>query len=135
MRPIRATLGGTVRGYAVASSIVVGRFSYVAILVFVLVGCLWLEVALRTRVLARPRRLVLTILPVVLVFYLWDAYAISQGHWWFDRERILGIYLPGSVPLDEVLFFVTIPLAAILTLEAVRSVRGWPAGDEGGDGP
>ncbi|MEI6361006.1 MAG: lycopene cyclase domain-containing protein [Actinomycetes bacterium] len=106
------------------------RLSYVAILAFVLLGCLWLEVALRTRVLARPRRLLLTLAPVVLVFFLWDAYAVSQGHWWFDTERILGLYVPGSVPLDEILFFVAIPIASILTLEAVRSVRGWSAGDE-----
>jgi len=108
----------------------VARLSYVAILAFVLLGCLWLEVALRTRVLARPRRLLLTLAPVVLVFFLWDAYAVSQGHWWFDTERILGLYVPGSVPLDEILFFVAIPIASILTLEAVRSVRGWSAGDE-----
>jgi lycopene cyclase domain-containing protein len=113
----------------------VSRFAYVGILVFVLVGCLWLEVALRTRVLARSRRLALTIAPVVVVFFGWDAYAVSQGHWWFDTDRILGVYLPGSVPLDEILFFIAIPLASVLTLEAVRSVRGWPAGneDEGSD--
>ena len=28
------------------------------------------------------------------------------------------------------LSYVCIPLASILTFEAVRSVRGWPAGDE-----
>lgn len=106
------------------------RFAYVAVLGFVLVGCLWLEVALRTRVLARPRRLLLTIAPVVLVFFVWDAYAISQGHWWFDTDRILGLYAPASVPVDELLFFMVIPLASVLTLEAVRSVRGWPVGDE-----
>jgi hypothetical protein len=59
---------------------------------------------------------------------------VSQGHWSFDLERILGVYLPWSVPVDEVLFFIAIPLASILTFEAVRSVRGWPAGDEA-DGP
>jgi lycopene cyclase domain-containing protein len=106
------------------------RWAYVAVLGFVLVGCLWLEVALRTRVLARPRRLLLTIAPVVVVFFVWDVYAVSQGHWWFDTDRILGLYAPGKVPLDEILFFITIPLASVLTLEAVRSVRGWPAGDE-----
>jgi lycopene cyclase domain-containing protein len=108
----------------------VARFSYVAILAFVLVGCLWLEVALRTRVFARLRRLLLTLVPVVAVFFLWDAYAVSQGHWWFDADRILGLYVPASVPVDEVLFFLAIPIASILTLEAVRSVEGWPAGDE-----
>lgn len=120
-----------------------GRFSYVAILAFVLVGCLWLEVALRTRVLRRWRRLVLTVVPVVVVFFAWDAYAVSEGHWSFDAGRLLGVSLPAGVPLDEVLFFAVIPLAAILTLEAVRSVKGrgrddrWSVGDEadGEDGP
>ena len=107
------------------------RLSYVAILAFVLVGCLWLEVALRTRVLRRWRRLLLSVLPVDLVFFAWEAYAIAQAHWHFDLERILGVYLPGSVPLDEILFFIAIPLAAILTLEAVRSVNPqWSVGDE-----
>lgn len=107
------------------------RYSYVAILAFVLVGCLWLEVALRTRVLRRWRRLLLTIVPVVLVFFAWDAYAVAQGHWTFDLGRILGVYAPAGVPLDEIGFFVVIPLASVLTLEAVRSVRQhWRVGDE-----
>ncbi len=106
------------------------HLAYVAVLGFVLVGCLWLEVGLRTRVLARPRRLGLTIAPVVAVFFAWDAYAVGQGHWWFDTDRILGLYAPGAVPVDEILFFITIPLASVLTYEAVRSVKGWRAGDE-----
>jgi lycopene cyclase domain-containing protein len=108
----------------------VGQYSYVAVLIFVLVGSGWLEFALRTRVFRRPRRLLLTVIPVTLPFLVWDAYAISQGHWWFDTDRILGVYLPGEIPLDELLFFIVIPIASVLTLEAVRSVRGWPAGDE-----
>lgn len=107
-----------------------GHLSYVAILAFVLAGCLWLELVVRTRVFARWRRLVLAIVPVVVVFFLWDAYAIAQGHWWFDPDRILGLYVPARVPVDEIAFFVVIPIASILTLEAVRSVRGWRAGDE-----
>jgi len=108
-----------------------GSWSYVAVLGFVILGSIWLEVVLRTRVLVRPRRLALTIAPVVVPFLIWDAYAISQGHWWFDESRILGVYLPGSIPLDELLFFIVIPFASVLTLEAVRSVRGWRVGDEG----
>lgn len=106
------------------------RFGYVGVLIFVLVGCLWLEVVLRTRVLVRAKRLALSwVLPVTL-FIAWDAYAIASGHWWFDVDRILGWYLPGRIPVDELLFFLIIPLASILTLEAVRSVKGWTAGDE-----
>ena len=71
----------------------------------------------------------LTLLPVVGVFYLWDAYAVSRKHWTFDPHRVTGLRLPGDVPLEELLFFVVVPVAAILTLEAVRRVRGWPLGD------
>lgn len=106
------------------------RLAYLGILVFVLLGCLWLEIVLRTHVLRRWRRLLLSLVAPLLVFFAWDAYAIASGHWWFDEGRIIGWRLPGSVPIDEVLFFLVIPLAAILTLEAVRSVRGWPVGDE-----
>ena len=103
--------------------------AYVGILVFVLAGSLWLEVVLRTPVFRRWPRLFLVMVVVVWPFLAWDAYAIANGHWYFDTDMITGIYLPGNIPLDELLFFLVIPLASILTLEAVRSVKGWPVGD------
>ncbi len=106
------------------------RFAYLAVLVLVLVGTGWLELLLRTRVYARRRRLALTLVPVVAVFCLWDLYAIAAGHWTFDVERTTGVVLPGGLPLDEVLFFVVVPVASLLTLEAVRSVKRWEVGDE-----
>lgn len=109
------------------------RLAYAAVLVFVLLGSLWLEVALRTRVLRRWRRLLLSLVVPVIVFVAWDAYAIATGHWHFDESRILGWRIVAGVPVDEVLFFLVIPLAAILTLEGVRSVSGEPAGDEDDD--
>ena len=55
----------------------------------------------------------------------------ASGHWYFDSDRVLGLYLPGDLPLDEVLFFLVIPLAAVLTIEAVRSMKPqWSVGDE-----
>ena len=107
------------------------RFSYVGVLLFVVFGSIWLEVFLRTRVLARWRRMLLTMIVPVLVFIAWDAYAIASGHWTFDFDRILGFEVVAGVPIDEVLFFIVIPFASILTLEAVRSVKPhWLAGDE-----
>ncbi len=106
------------------------RFAYVGVLVLVVLGTAWLELLLRTRVYARWRRLLLTLAPVVVLFSAWDVYAISAGHWTFDADRTTGILLPGALPLDEVLFFVVVPIAALLTLEAVRSVKRWEVGDE-----
>ena len=106
------------------------HLAYLGVLAFALLGTAWLEVFLRTRVYARWRRLVLTVLPVVVVFVLWDLYAIAQGHWTFDPQRTTGVLLPGGLPIDEVLFFVVIPIASVLTLEAVRSTKRWEVGDE-----
>ncbi|HSP39289.1 MAG TPA: lycopene cyclase domain-containing protein [Frankiaceae bacterium] len=108
---------------------------YVAVLVFCLIGTAPLELMLRTRVYRRPLRLVLTLLPVVVVFVAWDVYAIARHHWTYDGRQTTGVVLPGRLPLDELLFFLVIPICAVLTLEAVRAVKGWTVGDEAaGDG-
>ncbi|MDG4788817.1 lycopene cyclase domain-containing protein [Micromonospora sp. WMMD1102] len=106
------------------------RFAYLAVLAGCLGAALWLEPVLRVNVLRRWRRLLLTLLPVVVVFALWDLAAIAAGHWTFDPEQTTGVLLPGGLPLDELLFFVVVPCCAILGFEAVRAVRRWPAGDE-----
>lgn len=106
------------------------HLSYLGVLLFIVLGTAWLELLLRTRVYRRWRRLLLTLIPVVAVFIVWDLYAIASGHWTFDPEQTTGILFPGGLPLDEVLFFVVVPIAALLTLEAVRSVKRWEVGDE-----
>ncbi|MCW2681385.1 MAG: hypothetical protein JWM62_2786 [Frankiales bacterium] len=105
------------------------QLAYLLVLVFCLVGTAPLEVVLKTRVYARWRRLLLTLLPVVVVFVAWDVLAIRAGHWDYDPEQVTGIRL-GGLPLEELLFFLVIPVCAILTLEAVRAVKGWTVGDE-----
>ena len=107
------------------------RFSYVAMLLFTVVGSFWLEIFLKVRVLKRIKRVILSIAPVAIVFLIWDAYAIAKKHWYFDPNQTLGIKLPFGIPLEELLFFVIVPLAAILTIEAVRSVKThWEVGDK-----
>ena len=99
-----------------------------------LVGCLLatlpLELFLGVRVYRQGRRLLLTLLPVIATFVAWDLYAIAAGHWRFDSAQTLRARLPGGLPVEELLFFMVIPTCAVLALEAVRRVRGWPTGDE-----
>ena len=65
------------------------------------------------------------------IFLLWDYYAVHSGHWFFDKNQVVGIYGPAGVPLEEFLFFVIVPLAGLMTIEAVRSVKKhWSFGDE-----
>ena len=103
---------------------------YLAVLAGCLGGALWLEPVLRVGVLRRWRRLLLTVLPVAAVFVVWDLAAIAAGHWDFDPAQTTGIVLPFGLPVEELLFFLVVPVCAILGFEAVRRVRRWRAGDE-----
>ncbi|MEY2723010.1 MAG: hypothetical protein RIS57_917 [Actinomycetota bacterium] len=100
-------------------------------LIFTVLGSFWLEIFLKVGVLRRIKRVALSILPVATIFLIWDYYAVSQGHWWFDEKQVVGIYGPKGIPLEEFLFFIVVPLASLLTIEAVRTQRRhWQFGDE-----
>ena len=104
---------------------------YLGLLVGCVLGTLPLELVLHVRVYARWRRLALALLPAVVVFGAWDIVAIAQHTWRYDDRYVVGVTLPGRLPIEEVLFFVVIPTCAILTLEAVRARRPqWLIGDE-----
>ena len=98
------------------------HWSYVAMLAFCLAGTLPLVPAFRLRVLGQPRRLVLTVVAAGSPFLLWDLLATRAGHWWFDPAQTLPLRVAG-LPLEEIAFFVVIPLVTVLTYEAVTVVR------------
>ena len=105
--------------------------TYLLILLGCLLGTLPLEVFLGVRVYARWRRLAVALLPAVLAFGAWDVAAIAAGWWHYDARYLVGVTLPGRLPLEELLFFVVIPVCAVLTLEAVRARKPhWTIGDE-----
>ncbi len=104
------------------------HLTYLALLVGCLVVTAPLELVLRVRVYARWRRLLLAVAPEFVVFVAWVLYAIAQGHWDYSSVRTLDVRLPGGIPVEEVLFFLVVPLCSVLALEAVRKVTGWNAG-------
>jgi lycopene cyclase domain-containing protein len=107
------------------------RGSYLLILAACVIGTAPLEFWLHTGVYARWRRLLVALLPVVAVFVAWDVAAIRARWWHYDPAYLVGVTLPGRLPVEELLFFVVIPTCAVLTLEAVRARRpDWLIGDE-----
>ena len=99
----------------------VGQWSYLAMLGFVVFASFWLEFAFNLRVLRDPKRLIKTVLASTPIFILWDSYAIANYHWTFGPGLSTGIIGPLGVPLEEYLFFLVIPIASILTLEGVKN--------------
>jgi lycopene cyclase domain-containing protein len=107
------------------------HLTYLGVLAVCLASALWLEPVLRIGVLRQWRRLLLTVALVAVVFSAWDIAAIAAGHWSYDPAQVTGITLPGRLPLEEVLFFLVVPVCAVLGFEAVRKVTGWRVRDEG----
>jgi lycopene cyclase domain-containing protein len=97
----------------------VGKVEYLIVLGACVLVTLPLEAA-GARVYRRPARLVRAVLPVALVFLVWDAIAIAGGVWDYAPASLTGIRAPFGVPLEEVLFFVVIPICGILTYEMVN---------------
>ncbi|MGB9591461.1 MAG: lycopene cyclase domain-containing protein, partial [Candidatus Kryptoniota bacterium] len=54
---------------------------------------------------------------VLTVFVVWDILAVEAGVWSFNRSYIIGIRF-AQLPLEEILFFISVPVASILVWEA-----------------
>ncbi|MGK2929160.1 MAG: lycopene cyclase domain-containing protein [Acidimicrobiales bacterium] len=96
------------------------RFEYLALLGVCLAVTLPLEFVFRARVYRRPRRVVRAMAVPVAVFVVWDLIAIARGHWTFTPRYVTGWELPGDLPVEELAFFLVIPVCALLTFEASR---------------
>ena len=100
------------------------RWQYLAVIAGCLLVTLPLELILGARVYRQPRRLVRSLAPAVAVFVAWDVVAIARGHWWYDARYVMSWPLPGALPIEELAFFVAVPICALLTYEAVKIVLG-----------
>lgn len=97
------------------------RWQYLLVMAGCLVITLPLEFVLRARVYRRPLRLALALLPTVVVFVLWDLLGIVRDHWSYSSRFTSGIML-GIMPLEELVFFLVVPICGLLSYEAVGYV-------------
>lgn len=97
-------------------------YQYLLLMGLCLVLTLPLELVLGARVWRRPRRLLLALLPIVVVYSVWDVVAIARGTWDYSERFTTGVLLPFDMPLEELVFFVVIPICGLLTYEAVGRV-------------
>jgi lycopene beta-cyclase len=105
-----------------------------------LVVTLPLEVVLGARVYRRLGTTVLALAPVVVIFSIWDIVGILRDHWTYNPRYVTGVQLVFGMPVEELVFFIVIPLCGLLTYEAVgrilrlvRARTGAPADRESSD--
>lgn len=72
-------------------------------------------------------RKLLFLFPAILVtgflFIIWDHYFTVHGVWSFNPDHLIGIYIL-SLPLEEWLFFFTVPYACVFIYESLNHY--WP---------
>jgi len=51
-------------------------------------------------------------------YIVWDVIATERGDWAFSPEHLIGFYILG-LPLEEILFFITVPYSCIFIYETV----------------
>lgn len=103
----------------------IDHFQYLLLMAGCLLVTLPLEFVFRARVYRRPRLLVRALWPVVLVFSAWDVVGIWRDHWSYSTRYTTGVLLPLGMPLEELVFFVVVPICGLLTWEAVGTALRW----------
>ena len=98
------------------------RFQYLILMGLCVAITLPLEFLFGARVWRRPRRLLASIALPVAIFTVWDMIAIARDHWSYNARYVTGWELPFALPVEELVFFLVIPLCSLLTYEAVRRV-------------
>jgi lycopene cyclase domain-containing protein len=65
-------------------------------------------------------RLFPAIFLTAILFIVWDHFFTLWGVWGFNKKYIVGYYL-GTLPLEEVLFFVTVPYACTFVYSCLKA--------------
>jgi lycopene cyclase domain-containing protein len=72
----------------------------------------------RIKYYSKAKALLPAIIIVSIIFIVWDVFATFRGHWSFNPDHILGVKLAG-LPLEEILFFITVPYSCIFAYEGI----------------
>jgi len=115
----------------------IDRYQYLLLMAACLVVTLPLELFLGARVYRRLRSLLWTLVPVVLVFSVWDVAGILREHWTYNPRFVSGVTLVLEMPLEELVFFLVVPVCGLLSYEAVGQVlqRTRRGSDRAASGP
>jgi lycopene cyclase domain-containing protein len=74
----------------------------------------------KDKVTLNLRAFALAFLYVCMPFIVWDMWAASNEHWGFNPRYIIGPYI-FKLPIEEMLFFVTVPFAMTFVWELMAS--------------
>ena len=103
------------------------KFNYLLVLAFIATCAIFIALVFGIRVKKFWRLFLITDFSILVIYLIWDYWAISKKNWYFDESQILGIKIFGIIPIEEILFFMIVPLTSLLTYLALKKLTKWSA--------
>ncbi len=98
-------------------------YQYLLINFAIIAFTLMLSFEKRLKYYSKIKKLMPAILVVGAIYVGWDAFATYRGHWSFNPDFVLGIKVLG-LPIEEILFFITVPYSCIFAYEGIAYFLG-----------
>jgi len=95
------------------------EFNYLGVLLFISVCAVGVTVVFKVRAPRFWRTFFIVDSIVLAVYLFWDYWAIEKNIWSFDPAQTTGLKVLGIIPIEEVLFFIIVPLMTIITYLAL----------------
>ncbi|HJY64048.1 MAG TPA: lycopene cyclase domain-containing protein [Ignavibacteria bacterium] len=95
------------------------KLEYFIVMGICIAGPLVLSFSRKINFYKSPARLIYSIIFPMIIFVVWDIYAVGKGHWSFNEKYITGLYIL-YLPIEEILFFIVIPFCALFSWEVVK---------------
>ena len=98
------------------------HWHYLFVLIFISVCAVGVNFGFRLHISRSWRIFLATDAAVLVIYTAWDIYAVKHHNWSFDPHQILGLTIGGTLPIEEILFFVIVPLMTVLSYIALSKL-------------
>ncbi len=95
--------------------------SYLLINILIIAIPLLFSFERKVRFYRKIPSVIASILTVGTAYIIWDIIATARGDWAFNPEYVLSVRIFG-LPVEEVLFFITVPYACLFMYEVLRAL-------------
>jgi len=92
---------------------------YLIINILIIIVPLFLSFEKNLKFYRKVKPVLKSILIVSSAFIIWDVIATQRGDWAFNPDYLIGVKFFG-LPIEELLFFITVPYACIFIFETVK---------------
>jgi lycopene cyclase domain-containing protein len=95
------------------------ELNYLGVLLFISICAVGVTLVFKVRAPRFWKTFLITDSIVLAVYLFWDYWAIDKKIWSFDPGQTVGIKVLGIIPIEEVLFFIIVPLMTVITYLAL----------------